>query len=97
MGNIKAKQKQAAALADSLVKSLKVKAIWSEAFDKGQTCTLKTVASMKPYPSRDYEVKRAYLVRSDNVEREITLQQYETLTTGSDFDLSQWFKKIVTE
>lgn len=96
METIKAKQKQAAELADSLSKSLYVQSVWPEAFHGGQSCTLKTLVGMKAYPSRDYEVKRAFLVRSDGVEHEITLEQYQTLS-GGDFDLSRGFKRTVTD
>ena len=96
LDTIKAKQEQAAALTAAFNNSLHIQTIWPDAFHNGQSCTLKTVVSMAPYPSRDYQVKRAALVRSDGVEYEITLEQYRTLSGGS-FDLSKGFKRIVTD
>lgn len=70
---------KSADLAAQLVVSFGIKAIWPDAFKGGQTCSLCAVKGMKPYPSREQGIARAWLKRADGVKFDITVKQYEEL------------------
>lgn len=70
---------EAANLAEKLSGSLRAQAVWPQAFDNGNSCTL-MCHTVWPH-AKPKNITRAYLKRSDGVEFPITTEQYLGLVT----------------
>lgn len=94
--SISNKMQQAADLYSKLEKSKRMQSVWSNCFVDGFECSPMAIYAMKPYPSTDKYIKRAYLRRQDGVCYDITPEQFLYITGQvSKEAVDKLFKKII--